>query len=415
MTSIRFILLSLVLAGISSCYKEVELPPEPDVVFELSVTSGMREFIYESRDTSYTIDEPGMELLLDRQPLELKEIKTRGKSALRYQRKSYAVVLNEAITVPGADGIASKSLLRFKLISMSMDYTYIENRIAFGMLGDQDLMPLFYRFVELKINGDTQGVYLLLEDPEQYFIDRGSEYILRRTYNHRIDDAEYEPSGLGISEADYQARYQEIYSNLPDLHGEELFHRLNERLNLNQYFKKMGIDYLLQNGDYTDELYLYALMNQDQIRFNIIPWDYDDIFRDRPHEVGVTWGTGNVFGDRYYATHQDVLDELNGKMIFSIEDDLDYAIAMDPYLYTKYENTLANMIEQIHPEDVDDLFSSLRDELLPFYMKKEVVLQSRFDEKESSYERWEENMEHKKTFIKERLLAMKEQLKEPGT
>jgi hypothetical protein len=64
------------LAVINSCYKEVELPPVPEVVFELSVSPEMQEFISVSRDTSYTIDEPGMEFFLGKEQLKLKVIKT---------------------------------------------------------------------------------------------------------------------------------------------------------------------------------------------------------------------------------------------------------------------------------------------------------------------------------------------------
>lgn len=412
MIKIRFIILSLLLTGMGSCYKEVELPPEPDVVFELSVTPEMQDFIYNSRDTSYTIDEPGMELLLGQQVLDLDKIKVRGKSALRFQRKSYAVNLNEAISVAGTDGSGTKNLRRFKLISMAMDYTYIENRVAFGILGDQDIMPLFYRFVELRINGNTQGIYLLVEDPEQYYLERGSEYILRRGYYNSIVDGEYHSFNSGIPQQNYETRFLEIYSMLPSLQGEDLYNALAQRLDLDQYFRKMGIDYLLQNGDYTDELYLYALIHQDQIRFSIIPWDYDDLFRSQPHEVGLNWGTGRIFGDRRYATPQDVLDVLEGKMIFSIEDDLDYSIAMDPFLYARYESTVAGMLEQIQAEDIDALFEKVRAELLPYYVQEDLVWQSRFDQKESTYQFWEENMAEKKAFIKERLSGMKEKLKE---
>jgi len=402
----------MMLTCISSCYKEVELPPDPDIIFELSVTPKMQEFIYNSRDTSYIIEEPGIGLLMGQQPLDLDEIRTRGKTALQYQRKSYAVKLNESLAITGRNGTGMVHLSRFKLIALVMDYTYIENRIAFGILGDQGIMPLFYRFVELKINGSTQGIYMMVEDPEQYYLERGSEYILRRGYYNSIADAEYEPSYQSIPRESYETRYKEIYTNLPILQGEALYTALNERLDLEQYFRKMGIDYLLQNGDYTDEVYLYAMIHQDKIRFNIIPWDYDDLFKSYPHEVGRNWGTGRLLGDRYYATHQDILDEIGEKMIFSIEDDLDYSIAMDPYLYARYESTLEEMIEEMDPEDIDVLFDQLRRELIPFYYKELVVLQSRFDASETSFNLWEENMVEKKTFIKERLAAMKEQLKE---
>ena len=402
----------MTLVGISSCYKEVELPPNPDVVFELSVTPELQEFIYNSRDTSYSIKEAGMEFLMGNKVLDLKEIKTRGKSALRFQRKSFAVVLNETLAIEGRSGFDMAYLKRFKLISMAMDKTYIENRIGYGILEEQGIMPLFYRFVELKINGSTQGIYLLVEDPEQYYLEIGSEFILRRGYYNSFDDIEYSPSYHFIPRESYETRFQEIYSSLPLLQGEALYNALNERLDLEQYFRKMGIDYLLQNGDYTDEVYLYALVHQDEPRFSIIPWDYDDLFRSYPHEVGISWGTGHLLGDRHYETHQDILDEIGDKMIFSIEDDLDYSIAMDPYLYDQYESTIAGMIEEMDLGDIDALFEQVKGELLPFYYNEEIVVQSQFDQHETSFKIWNNNMEDKKAFVKDRLAAMKEQLKE---
>ena len=407
-----FVIPAILLLGITSCYKEVELPLYSGAVFELSVSPEMQEFIYDSRDTSYSIYEPDMVFSLDNWPLDLNEIRTRGKSALKFQRKSFRVSLNQTIALSGKDGSVQKQLSRFKLIAMAMDYTYIENRIGYGILEKQQIMPLFYRFVELKINGISQGVYLLIEDPEKYYKEFGSEFILRRGYYNSIADAEYEPSFHSIPRESYETRFKEIYSNLTLLQGEALYKALNQRMDMDQYFRKMGIDYLLQNGDYTDEIYFYAQVLQDQIRFNIIPWDYDDLFRSYPHEVGLSWGTGHLFGHRYYASHQDILDEIGNKLIFSIEDDLDYAIAMDPYLYDQYEITLTAMIEKIRTQDIDQLFEQVKNELTPFYNNKEVIYQSQFDQNETSFKRWEENMAEKKTMIIERLEAMKEQLKD---
>jgi len=320
--SIRLLPVILLLCGLASCYQEAELPQAPDAVFNLLVSAEMQEFINSSRDTSYLIAEPGMELHFEGQILDLDHIKTRGKSALNYHRKSFAVFLNEPLVISGRNGSGWVYLTRFKLVSLAMDYTYIENRVSFGILEEQGVMPLFYRFVEMKINGDTQGVYMLVEDPEEFYIERGSEFIMRRGYYNSIDDAEYEPLSHNIPRDTYVSRFQEIYALITELQGEELYNALSERIDLDQYFRKMAIDYLLRNGDYTDELYLYALIHEDNIRFSIIPWDYDDVFKSDPHEVGITWGTGHLFGDRHYPTHQDVLDVLGDKLIFSIEDDL---------------------------------------------------------------------------------------------
>ena len=410
MRCIPYIGVVLVCLGIHSCYKEELLPDHAEMVFELEVSPALQEFIYNSRDTSYTIDEPGTRLSLDNTLLDLDEIRTRGHNALNYRRKSFTVRLNQVVSLSSINGAETRLLSRFKLISMAMDYTYIEERVGFGILEKHDLMPLFYRYVELRINGSSQGIYLLVEDPEEYFRTQGSEYILRRGYYNGIDDSKYDPSLFQVPRDSYESRFLTLYETLPSLHGEELYDFLNQRVDLEQYFRKMGLDYLLQNGDYTDEVYFYALVEQDQVRFRIIPWDYDDLFSTNPHEVGRNWGTGHLFGDRYYPTRQDILNEIGTRLIFSIEDDLDYIIAMDPYLYRRYQDCLAGMFQNMDAGDIDVLFEQVRSELLPYYYRPEIISQSGFDQKETSYKLWEQNMQEKKDLLKSRLGTMKEEL-----
>jgi len=306
-------------------------------------------------------------------------------------------------------GQASISLSNFKLIALTMDYTYIENRIGFGLLEEIGIMPLFYRFVEFKINENTQGIYMLIEDPETYFQDQGSEFILRRGYNHWIDDAKYKYFGYFTQEY-YEERFREIYNILPQYKGSELYDQLSYRLNLEQYFRKMGIDYLLQNGDYTDEIYLYGMIRDDRIQYQIIPWDYDDLFLEQPHEVGVSWGTGTVFGKRNYVSVEDIYEEIGDKMIFSIEDDLDYAIARDSFLYSCYEATLVEVVSELEASGFQNLFGMIRDELSPLYNVKEIVAQSNYDRDPTSIKLWESNMEEKQAFLEKRLDSMKNKL-----
>jgi hypothetical protein len=172
----------------------------------------------------------------------------------------------------------------------------------------------------------------------------------------------------------------------------------------------MGIEYLLRNGDYTDEVYFYSRIEQNMIRYHIIPWDYDDIFSSKPHEVGRAWGPGTLFGNRSYDTPEDIYSEIGDKMIFSIEDDLDYSIAMDSYVYTLYELNLANMLREMDAEDLETLFDQVESELTPFYNDPEVVLQSQYDRQATSFSLWQENMADKKLVLTERLESMREQL-----
>ena len=172
----------------------------------------------------------------------------------------------------------------------------------------------------------------------------------------------------------------------------------------------MGVDYLLQNGDYTDEIYLYAMINNDTPRYRIIPWDYDDLFRDTPHEVGVSWGTGTIFGNRNYASTQDIYDEIGDKIIFSIEDDLDYAIAKDSFMNAMYEQVLSEMMHHIDTHFIEDLFDQINKELSPYYADKQIIAQSKSDGDPTSLALWKNNMKEKQAFLEERLKSMKNKL-----
>jgi len=402
-----FFLLLFVPFILSSCYKEIIIPePEADL-FELNVDVGQEQFIYSSRDTSYSIMRSNPSCFFNGQFMHLKEIRVRGQSALDFRRKSYAVFLNKPIYITDRYGNEIKELSRFKLISLANDYTYIENRISFGILEEVGIMPLFYKFVELKLNDGTQGIYMLIEDPEQYFKEIGSEFILRRGYNHAISDSEYEPSFHYKSLDSYKARYYEIYNLLTELEGDSLYTEISARLNIENYFRKIGIDYLIQNGDYTDEIYLYSEIEEDAIRYNIIPWDYDDIFDDKPHEIGITWGMGNLFGARYYETIQDVYDEVGETLIYSIEDDFDYTIARDSFLYNRYIETITALMETIDENLIDRIFTETENELRTFYESPAVISQSQYDTQFTNKERWQTNMMEKKALLKNRLSTIK--------
>jgi spore coat protein H len=241
-------------------------------------------------------------------------------------------------------------------------------------------------------------------------MEENSEFILRRDYHHSIGDWEYEPDGYFKPVEEYKNRYEELYTQLSLIEGPALYKHLDLRINLNQYFSKMAIDYLLRNGDYTDEIYLYSNIKNNMIRFDIIPWDYDDIFKSKPHEVGRAWGPGGLFGERIYNSPEDIFAEIGDKMVFSIEDDLDYAIAMDPYVYSQYELNLARILKDLDARFIEALFDQVESELAPFYDDPEVILQSEHDKNATSFILWKENMLHKKQLVIDRLESMRTQI-----
>ena len=407
--SVYFIIGMLLL--LSSCYEE-SYRSNIDV-FELEVSPEMQEILFTSKDSGYLVEEP-LALSLNGHNLGLRELKIRGETSLDYRRKSFAVKLSAPIYLKDPVSEEMKGIKKFKLISLCMDYCYINSRLSCGILRDAGVMPLFFKFVSLYMNGENQGVYFLMEDPETYYKEQNSEYILRRGYHHQITDEDYSPGTHQISQDYYRDRFHEIYSELSLYQNQELFDFLQNRINTDQLFRKIGVDYLLRNGDCTDELYFYAQVPEDSVRFNLIPWDYDDIFSSRPHEVGLSWSVGGSFGKRLYPTYQDVLDVTGDRLIYSIEDDLNYAIAIDSVLYLQYEKVLVELLADMDVAYIESLFQQLENELSPFYRNEETIQQSAYDKYPCTYELWRENMEDKKILVKQRLEMMQDRLKQKG-
>lgn len=114
-------------------------------------------------------------------------------------------------------------------------------------------------------------------------------------------------------------------NNFNPLEGDALAKQLQQVINLDNYFHFIAFNYLVMNGDYADEVFLYIEPKNQW--FEVIPWDYDDILKPIPHE-------GRTERNRQF-TH--------AKM-FSLEESLDRAIAGNEGLYTLYEKSLKKML-----------------------------------------------------------------------
>jgi spore coat protein H len=139
-----------------------------------------------------------------------------------------------------------------------------------------------------------------------------------------------------------------------------LYEALSENMDLELYMRWLAFNYFVRNGDYTDEVYLYIDPLED--KFKIIPWDYDDIFASQPHE-GAIGGRSAV----------------ENKLLFSSEDLLDQAIALDPYLYNKYLHQLRDMLTRLTPLTIKRIIEETYVELYPYFSREEIIAMSAFD------------------------------------
>ena len=298
-------------------------------------------------------------LIINGDTIKVSKINTRGQSTLMFWRKSLNCKLKSKAEFKHDE--RTETLKRFYLLNLSMDKYYCRNRLAFGMMEELDLFHLFHAYGELKINGRSEGIYMIIERPEDWALkEKNAPLVLRRGYNHKIE--KYISNGKtdrGESRT-YLKNYKQIYRVLKEYEGEELYAALGQYMDLDFYMKWLAFNFLIHNGDYADEVFFYV--DSEIRKFRIIPWDYDDIFATTPHEG--TKQRDKTIGD---------------KLLFSSEDLLDIRIASDPYLYSVYLDRFREVLETLSLERIKCILEDTYAELLPYYSDPEIIGNARYD------------------------------------
>lgn len=315
---------------------------------------------------------PGL-IIINEDSVDVEKVRTRGQTTLFYPRKSFSFSLKSSAEF--RHGETAESLGKFYALSLSMDRNYCNNRLAFEMMQICGIFNLFYSFCELSINDHCEGIYLIVERPEDWaFNKKDSPLLIRRGYNHEIEkittNKEIDKSEI----RKYCDCYKNIYKCLHKYEGEVLYDTLSKWLDIDLYMYWLAFNFYIRNGDYTDEVYFY--FDPSVNKFRIIPWDYDDIFFSVPHEGSVS--TSELTRDKY---------------IFSTEDMLDVRIASDPDLYRIYLGKFVELMDQLPPAVLKTVFESTYAELYPYYADIEIISLSEYDAyKDANFERLENDM-----------------------
>jgi hypothetical protein len=398
----------LFLSGCTKVDQEV-VDPEKEV-FNFTVTESQREYINESRGEQYEVTDPIPGLQYASSTYTIDRFEIRGDNTLNFTRKGFGVNMGRKISFYNSEEGWERKIEEYKMLAMVYDYTYIENSTAVGLFKEVGLWPVYDFFTELKLNNHTQGLYHFIEDPVEYFIEqKNSPFVVRRGYDHVVKSCSVRPDNVKNLD-EFIARFKKIYSVLPEYSGQEIYDTLSAYIDLEQYFTKLSIDLLIKNGDYTDEIFLYSKIKDGKEVFGVFPWDYDDIFADQPHEIGRDWAPGTVFGHREYWSMDDIIADVGTKLLFSIEDDLDYKIAKDSFLYQEYLKTLRTVIEKIDLAAIDKVFDHTYDHIGPFYSNDSIVAQSVYDVDATNYDLFVSNLAQKRQMLKDRRTWILQQL-----
>ena len=386
-------------AGCDKHYDVIE--PGKDA-FDFFVTEEQRQYINSTRGLQYEVTDPLPVLNFAGETYTVDRFEVRGDNTLNFFRKSFGVNLGRKITLYDPENKTFKKYEEFKMLAMVYDYTYIENSTATGLFRQVGLWPVGSFFTEVRLNGHTQGLYFFIEDPFEYFMEqKNAPVVIRRGYDH-VKKA-YAVSPASLHEGTYYFdRFRRIYNCLPEYSGKAIYDTLSNYIDLEQYFTKLSIDLIMKNGDYTDEVIFFIKEKNGREVFGTFPWDVDDIFASQPHEIGNDWAPGTVFGPRAYYSADDVLADVGFKLLYSIEDDLDYKIAKDSYLYQEYLKTLRKVIEKIDAEAIDDIFDKTFERVSPFYRIDSIVNMSQHDVNATDYDLFVSNLADKRVMIKER-------------
>ncbi len=298
-------------------------------------------------------------VIINDQSVEVEELHTHGKTTLYMTRKSLTFDLGKKVSFK--HGEDEESMKKFYAISMSMDKNYIRNRLSFEMMDHLRLFELFYTFCEIEINEKTNGIYMIIERPQDWALkSKDSPLIIRRGFNHEIDKIKTGKKVDHESIKSYRNIYREIYNAISKHKGEKLYNELSQWIDLEMYMQWLAFNYFVRNGDYTDEVYFY--IDTKDNRYKIIPWDYDDIFARQPHEG---------------MSQKKFL--LGDKFVFSSEDELDQKIAEDPYLYEKYLEQFKIVLLQLEPALLEKVFTNTYAELYPYFKREDILQISRYD------------------------------------
>jgi spore coat protein H len=391
---------AMVLQG---CHKEDHDPTDPEKeVFNFIVTDSQRAYINASRGEQYEVTDPIPVLEFAGNIYTINRFEIRGDGTLNFARKGFGVNMDNKITLLNPDEQTERKYEEFKLLALVFDYTYIENCTAVGLFKEVDLWPVNSFFTEVRLNNHTQGLYHFIEDPFEYFIEqRNASFVVRRGYDHVIKACSASPDNQQNLEK-YIARYKRIYPGLLLYSGRQMYDTLSSYIDMEQYFTKLSIDMLIKNGDYTDEIIFYTKIKNGKEVFGVFPWDYDDLFTDQPHEIGNPWATGTVFGTREYNSMDDVIADVGSKLLYSIEDDLDYKIAGDSYLYQQYLKTLQSVLEKIDPAVIDRVFDYTNEHIGAFYNNDSLIEQSKYDVDQTNYDLFVSNLAEKRQMLKDR-------------
>lgn len=299
-------------------------------------------------------------------PLKDVELGTRGNQCLKAPRRCFSVKFNEQVRINNlqAEG--------FNLISMWQDEGYTTAEIGYSFYKELGLFHLDREYVEVKIDGKSNGLYLLSQRPNKNLKKKfNSAFIGRVGYFTKLEVKKYHKKKTKFEQKDFERTFDEIVKKSKKVSKDKLYDYLAYRMNIDKYLKWLALNTFMQNGDYVDEVYFYAddESKHEKIYFDIMAWDLDDLFK-KPH-----FGPWNNLRFRR---------KLKKSLLYSMESKLDRLINDSPILYSKFKQILKEMLTtEINDSFIDVQIDSVIKKISP-YLTEPILALSKMDDREGA-------------------------------
>jgi len=272
----------------------------------------------------------------------------RGNGSFWCDRKNYVLQLDDSENRTLFEGSFADE---FILLSMCLDQAYVEQHVANQLMTESGAWQLKNRYIELSLDGQTSGVYMILEKTREELVRDQTQVrsVLRRGYWEFVAKWSYD-GNLNRAEAAGEA----IWDGLGGLSGLALQEEVDSRLDLEAYIRWLALNSAIQNGDYVDEAWFVsaqALMADGSIGeyFETMAWDADDLL------VGCHDNGNNAYPDPW-------------GLAYCAEDDLDFTLLRDPETYERFVDTLEDvLLNEIPPIRFDSAATLTQQAILPFF------------------------------------------------
>lgn len=283
--------------------------------------------------------------------------KLHGQTSLSCERKSYTVNLEGALERPL---LRESAINEFYLISMCLDDFYVHQVTAESLLSPLGLFGLEGNLVEVSLDGESRGVYWLLEKTREELTRDNSAVtvVLRRDTDHD-DHTVWEAKGTDTPDYDI-ADITAFMTSVLEASEETRAAAFGRQMNLQAYLTWLAVNSALENGDYVDELWLFgsAMVNdagESSTWYTLESWDPDDTFKECHTGDRVAWP--DPYGLAYCA-----------------EAELDAALLSTPTIYAKFVDVLESLLDGALSQDhFDAAAAQTRERLVALLQTPDAV------------------------------------------